>query len=101
MIDFDAGFENSKAPSIGAMNLVLIALVLSILGVVCLVPKVYVGCAIFGAAGLVLGGYAMGYVHRHTDDEKMQKKLFVLSGAALLMSVVGFMFGFLGIAGSL
>ena len=101
MIDFDAGFENTKGPSVGAINLVVISLVLAILGVVCLVPRVYLGCAIFGAAGLVLGGYAMGYVHRHTDDEKLQKKLFVMSGAALLMSVIGFMFGFLGLAGSL
>ncbi len=99
MIDFDAGTENRKVPPIGAMNLVLIALVLAILSVVCLVPKVYVACAIFGAIGLMLGGYSMGYVHRHA--ESAQKQLMAMAGAALLLSVIGFMFGFLGIAGSL
>lgn len=101
MIDFELENENRKAPQIGAFNLVLIALVLAVLGIVCLVPKVYVGCAVFGALGLLLGGYSMGYVHRHTDNPETQKKLFAVSAAALLISVIAFMFGFVGIAGGL
>ncbi|MBO4502587.1 MAG: hypothetical protein J5707_02890 [Candidatus Methanomethylophilus sp.] len=102
MIDFELDNEKKrKVPPIGAINLVLIALVFAILGVVCLFPKVYYGCAIFGALGLLLGGYAMGYTHKHSNSVETAKKLFILSGAALIISVIAFMFGFVGIAGSL
>lgn len=100
MIDFDPGTnDRPKVGQIGAMNLVLIAAVIAILSIVCLVPKVYVGCAVFGAIGLILCGYSMGYVHRHVEAN--QRTLLVIAGAALLISVVGFMFGFLGMANSL
>ena len=100
MIDFDAGNgETRKMPPIGAFNLVLIALVIGVLSIVFLVPKIYAGCAVFGALGLMLGGYAMGYVHRHGTGNV--KVLFAMSGASLLCSVIGFMLGFIGLAGSL
>ncbi len=100
MIDFDAGKEETrKVPPIGAFNLVLIALVVGVLSVVFLVPKIYTGCAVFGALGLLFGGYAMGYVHRHASGNV--KVLFGLSGASLLLSVIGFMLGFVGLASTL
>lgn len=99
MIDFDSGAKKTKVSQIGAMNLILISAVIAILSVVCLVPKVYLGCAIFGAIGLVLCGYCMGYVHRHVADN--QRLFLAISGAALLISVIGFMFGFVGLASSL
>ncbi len=100
MIDFDAGKEETrKVPPIGAFNLALISLVIGILSVVFLVPKVYVGCAVFGAMGLLFGGYAMGYSHKHATGNV--KVLFGMSGASLLLSVIGFMMGFVGLAASL
>ncbi len=101
MIDFELENEKRKVPPIGAINLVLIALVFAILGIVCLVPKVYYGCAVFGALGLLLGGYAMGYTHKHATNMETAKKLFIMSAAALVISVIAFMFGFVGIAGAL
>ncbi len=100
MIDFDAGKEETrKVPPIGAFNLALIALVIAILSVVLLVPKIYAGCAVFGAMGLLFGGYAMGYSHKHAPENI--KVLFAMSGVSLLLSVLGFMMGFVGLATTL
>lgn len=99
MIDFDAGDKKSAAPQIGAMNLTLIALIVAIVSIVCYFPKIYYGCVIFGGVGLVLGGYCMGYIHRHGTGNI--KVLLGLSGAALLISVIAFMFGFNGIIDAL
>ena len=98
MIDFDPGNEKRAVPPIGAFNLILIAIVIAIVGTVCLVVKVPLGAAIFGAAGLLLGGYCMGYVHKHAGGDR---KLLALSGAVLLISVIAFMLGFVDLAASL
>ena len=60
--------------------------------------KVAVGAAVFGAAGLVLGGYCMGYVHKHAGGDR---KLLALSGVVLFISVIAFMLGFVDLANSL
>ena len=98
MIDFDPGIEKRAAPPIGAFNLLLISIVIAVIGLVCLIVKVSLGAAIFGAAGLVLGGYCMGYVHKHAGGDR---KLLVLAGAVLMISVIAFMLGFVDIANSL
>ena len=98
MIDFDPGSEKRAVPPIGAFNLILIAIVIAVVGLVCLVLKVPVGAAVFGAAGLVLGGYCMGYVHKHAGGDR---KLLALSGVVLFISVIAFMLGFVDLANSL
>ena len=71
MIDFDPGSEKRAVPPIGAFNLILIAIIIAVIGLVCLIVKVAVGAAVFGAAGLVLGGYCMGYVHKHAGGDRL------------------------------
>ena len=98
MIDFDPGSEKRAVPPIGAFNLILIAIIIAVIGLVCLIVKVAVGAAVFGAAGLVLGGYCMGYVHKHAGGDR---KLLALSGVVLFISVIAFMLGFVDQANSL
>ena len=98
MIDFDPGTEKRAVPPIGAFNLILIAIIIAVIGLVCLIVKVAVGAAVFGAAGLVLGGYCMGYVHKHAGGDR---KLLALSGVVLFISVIAFMLGFVVLANSL
>ena len=95
MFDYES---ERKAPPIGAFNLILIAIVIAALGLVCVLVKVPVGAAVFGAIGLVMGGYSMGYVNKHANGDR---KLLALSGAALLISVIAFMLGFVDLANSL
>lgn len=94
MVDFDPGIGNRKAPPIGAMNFVIITLIIAVIGIVCLLVGIDAGATLFGAFGLVLGGYSMGYVHRHGDN---RKDLLALSGAALFISVIAFMLGFVSL----
>lgn len=96
MIDFDGGDKSKRAP-IGATNFVVITLVIAILSIACYFVAT-VGAVVFGAAGLMLGGYCMGFVRRHADG---QKTLMAISGIALFVSVVAFMLGFLNIVDSL
>ena len=98
MIDFDPGREKRAVPPIGAFNLILIAIIIAVIGLVCLIVKGAVGAAVFGAAGLVLGGYCMGYVHKHAGGDR---KLLALSGVVLFISVIAFMLGFVDLANSL
>ncbi len=91
MIDFDPGSSAHKAP-IGVTNLVVMTFVISILGFVCYFAKVSVGAVVFGAFGLILGGYSMGFVRRHAES---QRNLLILSGASILISVIAFMLGFI------
>ena len=98
MIDFDPGSEKRAVPPIGAFNLILIAIIIAVIGLVCLIVKVAVGAAVFGAAGLVLGGYCMGYVHKHAGGDR---KLLALSGVVLFISVIAFMLDFVDLANSL
>ncbi|MCQ2069711.1 MAG: hypothetical protein MJZ68_01085 [archaeon] len=92
MIAFDEDIREKRAPPIAAANVVIIAAILAIIGIVCLLTQIYIGALVMGGIGLVLGGYAMGFVHRSGGN----KVLFGISGAALLLSVFSFMIGFAG-----
>lgn len=80
-------------PAIGAANLVALTLIIAILGIVFIAADIPLGAALFGAVGLILGGYCMGYVRRHAGADR---KLLAVSAVALLLSVVSFMLGFVG-----
>lgn len=95
MIDFDPGSKARSTAPIGVMNLVMITFVISVLAIVFYFAKISVGAVIFGAAGLVLGGYSMGFVRRHADS---RRNLMILAGVSILISVVAFMLGFIQLA---
>lgn len=96
MIDFDPGSKARSTARIGVLNLVLFTLIVAVLGIVFCFVDISVGAIVFGAAGLLLGGYSMGYVHRHANS---QRNFMAVSAVALLLSVVAFMLGFAQIAG--
>ncbi len=95
MIDFDPGSKARSTAPIGVTNLVAMTVVIAILGIVFYFAKISVGAVIFGAAGLVLGGYSMGFVRRHADG---RRNLMILAGVSILISVIAFMLGFIQIA---
>ena len=95
MIDFDPGSKARSTARIGVTNLVAMTVVIAILGIVFCLVDISVGAVIFGAAGLVLGGYSMGFVRRHAGADK---KLMILAGVSILLSVIAFMLGFIQIA---
>ena len=81
-----------KEPKTRNVNLFsALALLLGIASVA-LAYFVAAGGAVAGAVGLLVGGYSINAVRLVSPDNK--NLLMVLSGAGLLLSVVGFIFGF-------
>ncbi|MCQ2085243.1 MAG: hypothetical protein MJZ21_03750 [archaeon] len=95
MVDFELEGSKKAAPKIGAIHMVVVTDIIAVIGIACYLAGVGIGAAIFGGLGLVMGGYSMGFVHKHAESNV--KLLLGLSGAALLISVIAFMMGFMAI----
>jgi hypothetical protein len=72
----------------------LISLFCGIVGtaVVFGLPDLSIAAAVLGAAGMVIGGFAIGVANRHPSTDRIP--LMLLAGAGVMMSVISFMLGF-------
>ncbi|AGI47974.1 hypothetical protein TALC_00981 [Thermoplasmatales archaeon BRNA1] len=88
--------QKPKKPLINPLISSFLALATGIIGMVCFLIGVYAGALVFGACGLFFGGNSFGHgvkVMHESDDYKPA----VISGVGLLLSVIAFMFGFVGV----
>lgn len=72
--------------------------VLGAASVVCLPLGQSLAALIFGAAGLAIGVYSQTKVRVAGSGGRAEKALVAVSGAAVLASVIGFIFGIAGLA---
>lgn len=98
MVYFDSGLGEDKPKSpMAGYTAIALAVVFGILSVVLYFVDVPAGSAVFGAAGLVLGGFSFGKAYVLGGSRR--NLLMGAVGAALLLSVVGFMLGFAKLLG--
>ena len=98
MVQFDAGLGDQKKKSpVSAMTVVGIAAICGILSIVCYLVSVSAGAVVFGAIGLVVGGFSFG--RAFTAEGDLRKVLTALVAVGLILSVIGFMLGFAGLIG--
>ncbi|MCL2142665.1 MAG: zinc ribbon domain-containing protein [Methanomassiliicoccaceae archaeon] len=83
-----------ETATIPPLYAVIIALVLGVVSVICyfLTEEMWYVPVCVGAIGLVLGSYSMT-VTRNTPNIDNKKELMILAGAAMGVSVIGFMLG--------
>lgn len=94
---FDSGLGGGDKPagSVSAITVVGIAAVLGVMAMVLVLVKIYWGGLIFGACGLLLGGFS--FARAFTAKGNLRTVLTVVVAAALILSVLGFMLGLKGI----
>ena len=98
MVYFDSGLGEDKPKSpVAGFTAIGLAVVFGILSIAMYFLDVPAGGAVMGAVGLILGGFSFGKAY--VLGGKKRNLLMGLVGAALLMSVVGFMLGFAKLLG--
>jgi len=80
-----------------SIYMVTLALAAGIASVVCYLVSVPMAATVFGAIGLLFGGFCFG--RAFTAPGKLRNILTGMVAATLLLSVVGFMLGFSGLLG--
>lgn len=81
-----------KAPA-SVVNLCIGAAALGVIALVGELAGVYLMAVVFGALGLLIGGFAMSRAYR---DGGMNKNVYVgIAAAGLLIAVIAFMLGFI------
>ncbi len=94
---FDSGIDGgdrAKSPTF-AITIVGIAAIFGVLAIVLVLLKIYWGGLIFGAGGLLMGGFS--FARAFTAKGSMRTVLTAIVAVALILSVLGFMLGFKGI----
>jgi len=87
-----------KAPS-SVVNLCVGAAALGVIAIVGHLVGVFILAVVFGALGLLIGGFAMSRAYR---DGGMNKNSYMgIAAVGLLLSVIAFMLGFIGLVGGM
>lgn len=92
MVNVDDIGPQPIGSKISAIHLCILLMIMGVLSIATALAGVGIAGVIFGAVGLVLGGYTMGKA-RHIGPEK--RNLFLaLCAVGLILSVVGFLLGY-------
>ncbi|MDD4222295.1 MAG: hypothetical protein WCQ63_01765 [Methanomethylophilus sp.] len=78
----------------GVLKIVAAVLAISIVALLCLFFNNY-AALVFGAVGLVFGGYAMNLGYRYGGDKS--KVCVAIASVGLIFSVIAFMLGFVAV----
>ena len=92
--DPGTGGDRTKNP-VSATTIVAIAAIFGILAISLWFFKIYWGGLVFGACGLLMGGFS--FARAFTAEGSMRTVLTAVVAVALILSVLGFMLGFKGI----